>query len=122
MKFIIDRTKWLRGEGYKQSRLLRPSDGKQCCLGQIGRQCGLSVRSIKDQIGPSDAVQKFHSTRMKWPEPLRPTPAIGGISCDPDLSRTMMLVNDDTDISDSEREARLIDLAKVEHIELEFIN
>ena len=32
-KLIIDRSKWLRGEGPSRSYLLRAEDGKMCCLG-----------------------------------------------------------------------------------------
>jgi hypothetical protein len=33
MKLTVDRKTWLRGEGDRVSRLLRPSDGQMCCLG-----------------------------------------------------------------------------------------
>lgn len=32
-KLIIDRSRWLRGEGCDASYLLRPADNKMCCLG-----------------------------------------------------------------------------------------
>lgn len=34
MKLTIDRSKWLRGD--PNSMLLRPTDGRMCCLGFLG--------------------------------------------------------------------------------------
>ena len=46
MKFTIDRKRWLRGEGSDKSFLLRPSDGKMCCLGFYALACGVSEWTI----------------------------------------------------------------------------
>ncbi len=54
MKLIIDRSKWLHGEGAEASRLLRPNDGKMCCLGQFALVCGISPDSISDERGPTN--------------------------------------------------------------------
>lgn len=54
MKLIIDRQKWLRGEGAIASRLLRPSDGKMCCLGQLGIACGIPSGMLENRAVPSD--------------------------------------------------------------------
>lgn len=40
IKLTIPRSQWLRGEGGSSSWLLRPSDGKLCCLGHALRACG----------------------------------------------------------------------------------
>lgn len=49
----IDRNMWLRGEGGERSKLLRPSDGKMCCLGFDALARGLSKDDIFDRSGPS---------------------------------------------------------------------
>jgi hypothetical protein len=40
MKFTIKRSKWYRGKGTRDSRLLL-GNGKQCCFGQICSQLGV---------------------------------------------------------------------------------
>jgi hypothetical protein len=61
-EFVIRRSVWLRGEGPMNSMLLRPSDGKQCCVGIYLSACGVpnealehrpnatSVTTVKDLI------------------------------------------------------------------------
>lgn len=51
--FIIDRTNWLRGEGSKASRLLRPTDEKMCCVGIYLKACGVP----RDQLLDTAAVE-----------------------------------------------------------------
>lgn len=51
MKLVIDRKKWLRGEG-RDSYLLRPSDGKQCCLGFLGLACGYKPADLHARMSP----------------------------------------------------------------------
>jgi hypothetical protein len=55
MKLIIDRSKWLRGEGSAKSKLLRASDGKMCCLGQFGLACGFTPDDLVDIASPDDS-------------------------------------------------------------------
>lgn len=54
MKLVIDRSKWLRGEGSERSFLLRSTDGKMCCLGFFGLACGLTAERITDVGAPTD--------------------------------------------------------------------
>jgi hypothetical protein len=42
MKLVIDRTLWIRGEPASHSYLLRPNDGKSCCLGFLGCAIGIN--------------------------------------------------------------------------------
>lgn len=60
MKLVIDRSRWLRGEGPQNSWLKRQSDGKQCCLGFLGDQCGVPYGLAR---GPEHA-------HGRWPEAL----------------------------------------------------
>ena len=55
MDFKIDRKVWLRGEGGSRSRLLRPSDGMMCCLGQVALQCGYRPEDILNKQTPGAA-------------------------------------------------------------------
>lgn len=46
---VIDRSKWLRGEGGKNSFLRRESDGKQCCLGFAAIAMGATLEEITNK-------------------------------------------------------------------------
>lgn len=111
-KLVIDRQKWLRGEGDSLSRLLRSSDGKMCCVGFFCLACGLTERDIRDKGWPDvgdSAIPKwlFHEFQDGTSSPSRH-----------DLAGN----NDGPDIGETERE-RLIaaDFAK-NGVEVEFIN
>lgn len=54
-ELVIDRSKWLRGEGSNASRLLRESDGKMCCLGMYGLACGLTPEDLLESHTPITA-------------------------------------------------------------------
>jgi len=51
-EFVISRKEWLRGEGMRNSALLRKSDGKRCCVGIFARACGAPDASIIDRVWP----------------------------------------------------------------------
>jgi hypothetical protein len=117
-KLRIDRKTWLRGEGAAKSRLLRSSDGKMCCLGFYGISCDVPLESLRDRQSP------WHVSRA-WPEqaawlevplddstsnPNRPTP---------DCSE-LMIVNDDWNRNDAEREAEIITIFAKHDVEVEF--
>ena len=108
MKYTIDRTKWLRGEGDEKSLLLRMQDGKMCCLGQVSLQCGVSENEI---LGKS--VLSHLQRIERYPEWLRT--AFG------DRGRAMNL-NDSTATSDADKESALTALFAKHGDELEFVN
>lgn len=64
MRFILDRKLWLRGGGGWMSRLLRSTDGKMCCLGQLALQCGLTREQIADRTS-------LYTLQVELPEALR---------------------------------------------------
>lgn len=51
-KLIIDRQRWLRGEGPSKSCLLRAEDGKMCCLGFDLLRRGFTAEQITNVAGP----------------------------------------------------------------------
>jgi len=59
MKLEIDRTKWLRGEGSDASRLLRPSDGKMCCLGFACLAAGYAPVNIENKSTVKQVTDMF---------------------------------------------------------------
>ena len=44
---IVDRTKWYRGQGYDESKLLR-SEGQMCCVGFACLAAGLTPSQIEN--------------------------------------------------------------------------
>lgn len=52
--FVIKRSEWLRGEGAIESALLRPRDGKRCCVGIYARACGVGDNAIANFFWPGD--------------------------------------------------------------------
>ena len=113
-KLIIDRSRWLRGEGVKESFLLRPRDGRMCCLGQACVQAGLrpgEIANVKDTIefgyGPHDRLV-----------PVAPWLLPGGKLR---LGQVMAL-NDSVDYSAEEREAKLTELFAAAGVVVTFVD
>lgn len=101
MKLVIDRTKWLRGEGNSQSRLLRSGDGKMCCMGFYSLACGLKDDEIRDSPWPDHSESRVPD----W---------IHGKG----LSR----LNDSEDIPDALREQRISKIFAKHGVEVEFVS
>jgi len=99
MKFTVDRKTWLRGEK-TNSYLLRPVDGKKCCVGFFAL-----------------AEKKFTKTHLKGKFDY------GDISkVDRDPFAGIYCINDDPGITDKKRERLLKKkFAELGH-EVEFIN
>lgn len=116
MKLVIDRQKWLRGEGSSNSYLLRGKDRKMCCLGFLALQCGYTQDEIIHKESPSSVgglVTKFPSGLVCLKR---------GITSNSIQCHRLMTCNDDELLSDEEREGQLIDLFHEIGIDIEFIN
>lgn len=98
----IQRSKWLRGEGSKVSRMLRPSDGRMCCLGQEALAFGVPESCLLDQFTPRQVMGP--PAAESYYQRMRPISA--------DLLWDAMKLNDSPDLDDDERESRLIPLLK----------
>lgn len=128
MEFTIDRDKWLRGEGHSASKLLRPSDGKMCCLGMYLLACGLTPEEIQDQDAPGDVA--WNATRVDG-MPRRPIWNEGKLSWllkdnANDCSETcvqLMSANDDQRrfVEETNREEKVAELFAKEGITVHFI-
>jgi hypothetical protein len=114
-RLTIDRQTWLRGEGFAKSFLLRPSDGKMCCLGFLGRDvCGLSPEHLEGKKSPGfdfDLTEEWTQVSSLI------TYAFESI----DLIK-LMTINDDSSRSDSQREVALTDIFAKHDIQVKFIN
>lgn len=128
MKLVIDRSKWLRGEGSEASGLLRSSDGKMCCLGQLA----LSIGATPEQITHVDEPE--HCPTLPWPKGmLLPVDLFDEDEYEENvgpeerfttsqITYHLMITNDAEGLSDAERENQLREeFAKLD-IEVEFVN
>lgn len=117
MKLVIDRTRWLRGEG-RGSRLLRQEDNKMCCLGFLGQHCGVSDAEMLERAAPWQAKpEKFPSWLTIKLDPEEDSVLDASKACY-DIMRT----NDNTSLSDLTREATLVEMFANHDIQVEFVN
>ena len=119
-KFIVDREFWLRGEGSKDSCLLRSNDQKMCCFGFYALACGSTVVEIKEKTSLanipniSDKLKRFNPDFFIELE-------IDDIS-NSTTARKAMGINDDPSTTDAEKEIALKEIFKQFDIELVFEN
>lgn len=117
MKLVIDRSKWLRGEGSKSSFLLRFGDQKMCCLGFYLKACGLEDADILQTAAPHnlgvlnkspDWLLKPAKSSMSYPQPST------------DCGK-LMEINDQSDIADDAKEKEIKAVFAKHDVEVEFI-
>lgn len=127
MQLVIEREKWLRGEGPEGSRLLRPIDGKMCCLGFLCLAKGKTPDEIRDKYSPG----KAGFTHEELPDLIKELSTYGD-KLHTELCFDMMRVNDSIMfgryvdapqgyITESERESELTKLFAKMGVELEFV-
>ena len=113
MKWIIKRSKWLRGVDSLQSRLLR-DDGLMCCIGQVCSQLGVPDEKLFNITCARDIFTTGQS-------PLT-HPTGDGTNTDKAWVRLAYEVNDDVSIIDSVRERKLEALAAENGHSFEFVD
>lgn len=111
MKYIVDRRKWYRGKGGEESYLLSPDD-QLCCIGFVGQQCNIPDNSLKN-FAVVAYRKEGHANFPAW---MRNIP-----THDSPIGRAYE-INDNEEISDAKREARLKALFIEQGDEIEFIN
>lgn len=109
-KVIIDRKRWLHAE--TNSQLLRKSDGKMCCLGFACLALGFSEEDIAGHSTPLHTKKVIPGLSIK---------NINNEYIDTRTTSYLMWTNDYTGMSDTEREARIIELGKKAGLEFEFV-
>lgn len=90
--FTVSRKTWYRGQGGERSRLLC-SDGRRCCIGFVGQQCGVPDMAMLGVWG----VRAVDAQRSLFPAWLHNDSASG----------PAYVVNDDPTLDDDAREVRL---------------
>lgn len=118
MKLVIERDRWLRGEGSSDSYLLRDSDGKMCCLGFYALACGLmkiQIANVTDPAGARRPTKAFEDALVHIP--LNPEEMPLGNS---QAAKDLMSANDSIELEDNEREQRLERLFAKIGVQVEF--
>jgi hypothetical protein len=122
MKFTIDRSEWLRGEGHEKSFLLRESDGKMCCLGIFSLACGLDPERITNVESPEMVpVEDDESVASLWE---KGNPAAGFLfNCAgaSNLCSRLMETNDEVNTVEGDREEEITKLFAQGGVEVEFV-
>lgn len=121
MKYIVKRSEWYRGKTWG-SKLLR-EDGRKCCIGFVGQQCGISDEDLRGRgavsFSPYESTFSPSPSFVKFPEWMRPFDSRQNSSLPIAEAYT---VNDDPGISDEVREARLKEIFRSQGDEIEFID
>lgn len=112
MKLIIDRQRWLRGEGSNDSCLLRESDKKMCCLGFYCTAKGKSQEDILDLVTPGD----FSNPHEEFPELITDEERANTICS------ALIRSNDDLYLEEKHRESKIQEEFKKLEVDVEFIN
>lgn len=116
MKYTVDRKTWYRGKGGEYSALLT-KQGKRCCIGFVGQQCG-----VRDKLMLDIPTIHFHGPGAGY---LNPSEFPAWMSYSTHGSQDVdeaYEVNDNEEISDLTREAKLKEIFARHGDELEFIN
>jgi hypothetical protein len=127
MNLVIERSKWLRGEGWNESYLLRSADNKMCCLGFFGLACGLEPERIKDVASPEDIPIGYDAShREEWARFASEAEGLffeyEGCSTLSETCMNLMDINDNQNLSEAIRERDLIDFFAEIGVEVVFVD
>lgn len=121
LKVVVDRAKWLHGEGPSMSMLHRAHDGKMCCLGFACLAAGVTKEQMQTYTDPADLMRRFHDN-------LQPLPALEGLIRReknvpyPNTTASILMEDNDKEgIKDNLREKRIIEKGAKAGIAFEFV-
>lgn len=118
--FTIDRSKWLRGEGDGDSALLRPRDGKMCCLGFYLESCGLTPAQLEGRDAPSEVVNAPESA--EWLYDSAGALRLQHKRVQSDVCMQLMDINDSESEDAEDREAFITKAFAEQGIKVTFVN
>lgn len=113
MKLVIDRKRWLRGEGENASFLLR-DDGKMCCLGFFACAIGVPQEQLLGAIEPGQLPE------CPWPEWLLRTD--GATRRHTSTAAILAETNDSTACDANAREERIASIFASHGVEVTFVD
>lgn len=121
---VIDRSKWYRGRGSAESRLVRTGDYLMCCLGFCLLQRGFSQGELLDigspnEVGSIDrdesgAIDRAKGLIERFDDTLD--------TYETHTTECLINVNDNEDIDEETREAQITDLFAGIGVDVRFIN
>lgn len=120
LEVVIDRTKWLRGEGGFRSSLLRESDSKMCCIGFACLAAGMSEEMIVERSTMA-SIRHHPALCDQIPDSLAGLFAPDG-PWENSTCEALYARNDEIDLAEAEREARIISGGAKAGLEFKFIN
>lgn len=131
-KLIIDRTLWFRGNGSAMSKL-RLMDGKMCCLGFYALACDYSVEEITNKLYFGGVAGDINVNTEEYIPAKGESAWLNARSCGPlfiyrdfwmgeKVYASLANINDDMDLTDQVREARIAKIFKQNGVQIEFIN
>lgn len=107
MKVVVDRARWLRGEGGDDSKLLRRMDGKMCCMGFACIAAGAEPEDIKGLT----TVGQVDPFALDW----------SGANCrGMNGLDDLYSLNDSYGLSDDDREQRIVAAGNRVGLQFEF--
>jgi len=107
---IVKRSEWLRGDPHDSS-LFSSHHEQRCCLGFWCNACGIKDEKIKDIPDPAKAGNGVFD--------------IGGLTkygSNTPVCEAMMMINDNSEINDTDRERILTTLAQSLDVTMTFID
>lgn len=122
LNVTVDRSKWdirsnrkvIKGKEFNNyfdhACLLNPETKLMCCLGFVGKACGIQNIDLEEKFTPQD------STSDKWPESL-----LNADEHDTDICESLIRTNDDGKISNQRREERIQRLGLKAGIKFKFV-
>lgn len=116
MKLVIDRSKWIRGQGDMVSALLT-SEGKMCCLGFFAKECGLTDNQIHCKPAPAN-VGKID--KEIWDKNMLRNDLPYDTAHSP-VAMELMTINDSKSLPETEREKDIAKLFATFGVEVEFV-
>lgn len=125
-KLVIDREKWLRGQGAELSKLLRREDEKMCCVGFYLESCGVPRETLLGNAAAhSPEVALILPDEAKWlnnGDLYLPNSSPIGRELYAINDRIIILNSLTPTMDELERENRVMELFSQQGVEVEFIN
>ena len=117
MNLTIERNKWARGGMNGQSALLN-NRGNMCCLGFYCAALGFSLTEIDDLGMPAELANNHESSKgFEW--------LVGRGNNDSyrdsEIGENLAHINDRSSLTESEREATIIELFKDNYVKVTFV-
>lgn len=106
LKVVVDRQKWYRGQGPKESKLLR-TDGQMCCVGFACKAARLTDAQIEDW---ATVQEKF----------IKKAPALSGFL--DNRAAGLYSMNDTKHLPDPIREQQIYELGQQIGLDFSFVD